>query len=317
MLRRARRRVDWVVSTGDDPARTRLASPSAQPSRLAQLASALLAAPTAETVDRALREAIEFARDGIGLERAAIYKVAPDAHSMLGTWGTDSRRQTIDEHDLVFAVDDLVRQYFARAAQGYAWTVYDDCPMVTHENGRSRVLGRGWLACTVIQGAKRPIGVLFNDTAISHTPLDEAKQARAAVLCSLLGRTLDRCREQLFDSPGSETSARHPVVRGVTDILAADPSLSFHEVAQRLRMSQGHMTRTFKRYANSSIVEYRNELRLAQFLSQASDKGLLDAALGAGFGSYAQFHRVFRARFGRSPREYLFEHPSEKPPAEE
>jgi len=73
-------------------------------------------------------------------------------------------------------------------------------------------------------------------------------------------------------------------------------------------MSPGHLTRSFKRHAGSSIVEYRNELRLARFLSQATRQGLLEAALGAGFGSYAQFHRVFRARFGKSPRQYLGEH---------
>ena len=32
---------------------------------------------------------------------------------------------------------------------------------------------------------------------------------------------------------------------------------------------------------------------------------LLQAALDSGFGSYAQFHRVFRARLQATPREYL------------
>lgn len=32
---------------------------------------------------------------------------------------------------------------------------------------------------------------------------------------------------------------------------------------------------------------------------------LLEAALEAGFGSYAQFHRVFRAQVHASPRDYL------------
>jgi AraC-like DNA-binding protein len=56
-----------------------------------------------------------------------------------------------------------------------------------------------------------------------------------------------------------------------------------------------------------SVVDYRNELRLARFLENADAEGknLLEAALAAGFGSNAQFYRVFRARFGRAPREYL------------
>jgi transcriptional regulator GlxA family with amidase domain len=32
---------------------------------------------------------------------------------------------------------------------------------------------------------------------------------------------------------------------------------------------------------------------------------LLDTALAAGFGSYAQFHRVFRALRKTSPRDYV------------
>jgi AraC-like DNA-binding protein len=302
-----RRRVDWRVTTGDDPACARLASSSAQHAGLAELTSALLGEPSAAAVDRVLREAVEFARDGLRLERTAIYLVGPDGRTMLGTWGTDALGRTTDEHDLAFAVDDLVRQYFARSAQGYPWSVYEDCPMVTHEHGRSRVLGRGWLACTSILGAQQPLGVLFNDAAITHAPFDEAKQARAAVLCSLLGRTLDTCRDCLFASPGKEARLRDPLVRSATELLVADPSLGCEEIARRLGVSKAHLTRIFKQRAHASIVDYRNELRLAQFLSHSNDRSIHAAALGAGFGSYAQFHRVFRARFGKSPREYLGE----------
>jgi transcriptional regulator GlxA family with amidase domain len=90
-------------------------------------------------------------------------------------------------------------------------------------------------------------------------------------------------------------------------MLLRDPSLSFQDLADHLHVTKGHLTRTFKLHADSSIVDYRNELRLAQFLSQVNDKAMLDAALAAGFGSYAQFHRVFRARFGKTPRDYLLE----------
>jgi len=37
-------------------------------------------------------------------------------------------------------------------------------------------------------GSEEDIAILFNDTALSGAPLDEGKQARAALLCSLLGR---------------------------------------------------------------------------------------------------------------------------------
>jgi AraC-like DNA-binding protein len=275
---------------------------------LARITSALLSNPSAATVDQVLRQSVEFARSAIPLERASIFLVSPNGQSMLGTWGTDVRGQITDEHDLTFEIDDTTRQVFARYAQGYAWLVYEDCPLIVHEGGRSRALRRGWLGCTAIVGGGEPIGVLFNDSAISGAPVDESKQARAALLCSLLGHALEPCRAYLFEPGLGEGKPRHPLVCGATQLLARDPSLSFEELAKRLKVSRGHLTRSFKRYADTSIVDYRNEQRLAQFLDQVGRKALLDAALGAGFGSYAQFHRVFRARFGKSPREYLFEH---------
>ncbi|HXU64750.1 MAG TPA: helix-turn-helix domain-containing protein, partial [Polyangia bacterium] len=52
---------------------------------------------------------------------------------------------------------------------------------------------------------------------------------------------------------------------------------------------------------------YRNRLRLDRFwlLVDGGRPSLLEAALAAGFGSYAQFHRVFRAQRHVTPREYL------------
>jgi AraC-like DNA-binding protein len=299
------RRVDWSNLTDAEPSRARLASSATQPAGLAQLLSALFSNPSPETVDRVLRKTVKLVRDDIGLERVAIYLVSPDSKSMIGTWGTDAHRQTTDEHDCGFEIDSLVRQVFARARRGYPWSVYEDCPMLVHTNWLSQVLGRGWLACTPITGTKQVIGMLYNDTAISHAPLDEAKQSRTALVCSLLGRALDNCRECLFEAPDAPASRRRPLVSRVAEVLEENPSFSFEEVARQLRMTKGNLTRVFRRQVGCSIVEYRNELRLARFLVQISSSGLLQAALNAGFGSYAQFHRVFRARFGKSPREYM------------
>jgi AraC-like DNA-binding protein len=40
-------------------------------------------------------------------------------------------------------------------------------------------------------------------------------------------------------------------------------------------------------------------------LVDSGGENLLEAALASGFGSYAQFHRVFRTWRGTTPREYL------------
>jgi transcriptional regulator GlxA family with amidase domain len=119
---------------------------------------------------------------------------------------------------------------------------------------------------------------------------------------------LEPRRASIVDPAVGDVKAQPPLVRAAAHLLLRKPSLSFAELAAHLHVSRAHLTRTFKRCANISIVDYRNELRLAQFLGQVNEKPVLAAALGAGFGSYVQFNRVFRARFGKTPREYLFEH---------
>jgi transcriptional regulator GlxA family with amidase domain len=55
------------------------------------------------------------------------------------------------------------------------------------------------------------------------------------------------------------------------------------------------------------LSAYRTRLRRVRALELVrSGRGnLLEAALAAGFGSYAQFHRVVRQRLGISPRELV------------
>ncbi len=309
MPRSDRRRVDWRVTVAADPPQPKLVETSTQTSGLAEFMSALLTEPSPETVDRVLRCSVEFARNVIHLERTAIYLLDTKAQAMVGTWGTDAEGATVDEHDLMYDYGGLDREIYERAEKGYAWTVYEDCPLIAQFEKQTRVLGRGWVGCTPILGPRGPLGTLFNDTALSSSALDESKQARAAVLCSLLGRALEPHRGQLMQPGASLKKPQHPIVREVTKLLVQDPTLSCEALAKQVSMSAGQLARTFKKHTDVSIVEHRNELRLARFLgridTQASN--LLDAALQAGFGSYAQFHRVFRARFGQAPREYLLE----------
>jgi AraC-like DNA-binding protein len=305
---RGRRSIDWSVTMATDPPRVRLMPPTSQSQELVSITSALVAEPSAATVDHVLRRVVEFARSVIRLERTAIFLLDLDHQAMVGTWGTNALGETVDEHDVMYDHADLDREVFARAGQGFAWTAYEDCPLITQEGSQTRIIGKGWVACTPIIGPGGPIGILFNDTAITHATIDEARQARAAVLCSLLGRALEPWRHLPLDG-APEPKPANPLVRETTRLLVADPTLSCATLAERLGVSATTLARTFKREAKVSVVDHRNELRLARFLGRVDAEGrnLLEAALDAGFGSYAQFHRVFRARFGQAPREYLLD----------
>jgi AraC family transcriptional regulator of arabinose operon len=90
-------------------------------------------------------------------------------------------------------------------------------------------------------------------------------------------------------------------------LLAEDPSLSGGDLAAGLQVSPGRFARVFKNEMGVSLVRYRNQLRLERFVKilEAGRSNMHDAARAAGFGSYAQFHRVFQALRGRTPRAYL------------
>jgi AraC-like DNA-binding protein len=101
--------------------------------------------------------------------------------------------------------------------------------------------------------------------------------------------------------------SKHRAVHATVTMLAKDPSLGGKQIAGELGISVSRLARVFKRDMGMSLVEYRNRLRLDRFwvLVDGGRPSLLEAALAAGFGSYAQFHRVFRAQRQVTPREYL------------
>jgi AraC-like DNA-binding protein len=102
-------------------------------------------------------------------------------------------------------------------------------------------------------------------------------------------------------------SPSQALVSSTVEMLDRDPRMGGKEIAAALNISLSRLARVFKTLKGTSLVEYRNNLRLDRFVAMM-DRGctnLLQAAMDSGFGSYAQFHRVFRARLQTTPRDYL------------
>jgi AraC-like DNA-binding protein len=100
----------------------------------------------------------------------------------------------------------------------------------------------------------------------------------------------------------------HPAVERAAVILRDETGAQdLPQLARTAGLSPSRLSRLFKQQVGFSISEYRNERRLERFLElygRGRRIGTLEAALEAGFGSYAQFHRVFRRAMGASPEEY-------------
>jgi AraC-like DNA-binding protein len=119
-----------------------------------------------------------------------------------------------------------------------------------------------------------------------------------------------------FDRAG-EVPVRsvHPAIERSAHLLLNEDSYSLPQLARKAGLSPSRLSRLFKQQTGLSIVEFRNRQRMQRFLDryeldrQSGRKStLLDAALDAGFGSYPQFHRVFRQVAGCSPAEYQRRH---------
>lgn len=83
---------------------------------------------------------------------------------------------------------------------------------------------------------------------------------------------------------------------------------SLGELAKASGASKSSLSRVFHRQIGVPVSQYRNSLRLSHFLEEyrgAEQKSITEAAYDAGFGSYAQFYKVFQETYKCGPREAL------------
>jgi len=104
-------------------------------------------------------------------------------------------------------------------------------------------------------------------------------------------------------------TALHPAVcRALALLSEGKGELSLRQLAHQCGASEAHLSRMFASQVGVPLTRYRNSVRLRLFLEhyrQPSKKTIVEAAYAAGFGSYAQFHRVFTHAYGCGPRDGL------------
>jgi AraC-like DNA-binding protein len=148
-------------------------------------------------------------------------------------------------------------------------------------------------------GRVRRLGALFHEVRDAETGDDVLVNSGLAYLLSFAWRAL------LDSDDVVEGVDLHPAVETVARMLRADPDAGdLATLARAASLSPSHLSRIFKEQTGVSISRFRNQQRLQRFLrlyGRGRRTTALAAALEAGFGSYAQFHRVFREQTGRSP----------------
>jgi AraC-like DNA-binding protein len=261
------------------------------------------------SLTQVLETAVMLARDYIGLERAGIYLAEPPPSRLLrGGFGTGISGETIDEQDVAVELSEAEHhRLHDLPSHGARWLYFEDTDHVAQEREGSVVIGRGWLAVTPLICDGELLGVLHNDSAFTHAAVDWGKQACAAVFCSFVAIQIAARQKAAQLRPVQRESERSSVVRRVQRTLDVSPCVSGEQLARELSISAGYLARVFRTEVGMSLVEYRNQLRIGRFLRMVEHEGgnLCEAAIEAGFGSYAQFHRVFRRHVGTTPREYV------------
>jgi AraC-like DNA-binding protein len=80
------------------------------------------------------------------------------------------------------------------------------------------------------------------------------------------------------------------------------------ELAKACSISETYLSRLFKQQVGMPLNAYRNAIKLRLFMQhfhQPEQRTILESVYAAGFGSYAQFYKVFHRHYGCGPREYL------------
>ena len=115
-----------------------------------------------------------------------------------------------------------------------------------------------------------------------------------------------------------EAVALHPAVTRAIKLLSqGDCHRDIGQLARECGVSESHLSRIFHRQVGVCLSRYRNSLRLSRFwevYNGAGEKNLAEAVYEAGFGSYAQFYKVFVQAYGNGPRACLPKMPPQSAP---
>jgi len=109
----------------------------------------------------------------------------------------------------------------------------------------------------------------------------------------------------------SQEVTLHPAVARALELLNEEEAAGdLGELARRCGVSEAYLSRTFARQIGVPLSRYRNSLRLSRFWTlyrSPEARTVTEAVYAAGFGSYAQFFKIFTQAYGRGPRSCLSE----------
>jgi signal transduction histidine kinase/sensor domain CHASE-containing protein/CheY-like chemotaxis protein len=144
---------------------------------------------TCANEDQLCRTAVDMARERLGVERCSIYLRDADGAGMTGTYGTNMQGHIVAERDLCFEMgnDHVWEPLLTRSD----WVVMDQDVAANDDSPN-----RDWVVVTPIRSHLGLFGLMFNDTAMSHAPLDRDLQDVVLIYASIVAAMLERIRAE-------------------------------------------------------------------------------------------------------------------------
>ncbi|KRF09986.1 hypothetical protein ASG89_00050 [Paenibacillus sp. Soil766] len=111
------------------------------------------------------------------------------------------------------------------------------------------------------------------------------------------------------DQKRGTESKDHFIIDTIKDVIQANyanPNLSLQEIADMLRMSSAYVGRIFKKQETISVADYINEIRLLKsvMLLENNNLPVNEISEKVGFSSPSYFFKLFKKRFGTTPKDY-------------
>ncbi len=244
-------------------------------------------------------------RAGAGAHRPQARRHLParsPAQRDAGDVGHRHHGKIVDERHIMYDVSDTDREAFRRSEEeGAHFTVFENCPIVEHHKGETRVVGPR-------------LGRVHADPldARAHRhAVQRHRRCRASPSTKRSRRTPRSCarcweRSSIRCADRSVTARRRPRNRRAaawsprrSSMLAKDPAMGGKQIAAKLDISLSRLARVFKAEMGMSLVEYRNRLRLDRFVVLL-DRGAHEPARGGAGGGLRQL-RAVPPRVPRAP----------------
>lgn len=138
-----------------------------------------------------------------------------------------------------------------------------------------------------------------------HRIVQDSPELIRHLLCALC-LSLDRLSVEAFSLEDTPKRSNEMVLRMQRYITehALNP-LRVEDVADHAGLSVSRAVHLFKELTGYTIIRYTQEIRLSNALERIryTDFSLESIAGACGFGTYSYFHKVFKARYGVSPKE--------------